>query len=248
MSSFNYPKYDSLSYKLILLPTGEWVREYAPTRESLGQLDTLILNAVDGTIRVFPNFYDGWTIIFPPREEPISFTRLKTLTLQTTYSEAIEGNKRYIFPTFGNTLSSASVKASMKLSWNPPDDMYLILLYHSKSRLSYLSALSTVTKKLYRLPLSNLYEDGKLCLGRAASAALSATSGCIEQSRVMIKQFESGEWNTDLSPNLTFTKAIMQFSLDGESLVVRKDWYSILSTMSNIYLNMASEQILKEYA
>ena len=102
----------------------------------------------------------------------------------------------------------------LELFWTPPSSMRLEMLIPVEAqgaqfvcREPYLLAFDE--KCAWRLPLANLYEDGKLCMGSYHSRS-GTQLGCI---KLALNQLKSGQWSADLADRtvLEHTRALFRF-------------------------------------
>lgn len=136
----------------------------------------------------------------------------------------------------------------LELSWTPPKDMQLIYaitviespitLTHSFGE-HYLVAMDP-TGQMYRLPLSNVFDDGKLCHGMKAvnlKTAWDVVQSCLDT-------FEKSSWNDHLYKDATpekrqLTKDLFQFEPkdnDFKQLEPKKPWTRLSIKFGNEFL------------
>lgn len=112
------------------------------------------------------------------------------------------------FPQF-----SATHEPVLPLEWEVPEDMRLALVILTEAgdrvvsiKNQWLLALDS-EKRCYRLPMGNIYEDGRLCIGDMKPHHASAQK-CIEAE---LEQFARSQWNGDLDSSAEQTKALFRF-------------------------------------
>jgi hypothetical protein len=87
----------------------------------------------------------------------------------------------------------------------------------------YLVALA-MNKRTYLLPIPNLYEDGRVCLGRE-NINWAALGGIMPQMNRATEILQQTSWNTDLLRDCSKqTQAIFRFDPDGKQLPVEGTW------------------------
>lgn len=123
----------------------------------------------------------------------------------------------------------------MNLRWEPPKDMQLHVVAYWAGRDGinvtlpdiYLIALSSA-KKTYLLPLPNLYNEGKLCLGHGIGDEFFAKTGMAQLEKA-IGILQGSIWNSDLLAHVrtSSTEAMFRFDADGSQLPIEGDWKSM---------------------
>jgi len=164
-----------------------------------------------------------------------SVTRMPIYDLPLTAPYAIEGATT--FPAFdGPHPVSAQV-------WHVPSTMNLYLCAHCSNSFEcieqHLVAIDS-ERRMWRLPLSNLYADCRLCAGRFSASGDSLMTIC---QRVMV-QFQNSNWNQDLYNDATAlrrncTKALFTFDVSNEKITQRtppKNWQSLCEKASTDFL------------
>jgi hypothetical protein len=96
----------------------------------------------------------------------------------------------------------------------------------------YLIATRKGDKKFYRLPLNNLYEDGRVCMGSGYFLEGKTLS---DQFAGSLKHFESSPWNTDLANHSRpeNARAMFSFDLKGKQKTVDGDWAKYCQAVNN---------------
>lgn len=121
--------------------------------------------------------------------------RVRKLPLNTNF--ALDAG--VLYPTFG-----MDQQPLMNLSWSPPDDMCLILAVcitgESRGYRSYEHYLVALDNngRHWKLPLSNLHTNLKLCSGLIPSHHATA----LDALREATNQFDRSQWNSDLYRDL----------------------------------------------
>lgn len=102
-------------------------------------------------------------------------------------------------------------------NWTAPSDMLLYLAVKAVPRPdgkykvdeSYLFACSKAYQDgFYRLPLSNVYTDGRICLGNSWAYSGPSVQGCLQAA---LKQLTESPWNSDLLPEAAKVRKIFTF-------------------------------------
>ncbi len=121
------------------------------------------------------------------------------------------------------------------LNWTPPDSMRLYLLMNFGLPLKVdVQFLVAVDKdgRFYRLPLSNLYEDARLCHG----AYENVGSTLIDAVSKAWVQFHKSRWQSDLAnrgnESVAYSKKLFRFKpLEPEGFEqIKVDGWEALST------------------
>lgn len=105
----------------------------------------------------------------------------------------------------------------MTMKWSPPKNMglYFLCRCHAANEsaninscvdLCYLIAVSP-DGNTWRLPLGNLYDDGRICMGQESFGSKNQLD-CLNMA---LTQFSNSEWNTDLWKDKTATGKMFRF-------------------------------------
>lgn len=146
-----------------------------------------------------PNIFGDATHLQIYRNRYYVVQRLDQLRISTHFSVDHE-NPEECFPVFVPTQDSLL----MTRSWTPPDNMRLFLGFVcAPPRTSaswameetYLFATSPDYTGTWRLPLPNVYEDSRVCMGATAPTLCGTLQGLVESARA---HFDEASWNTDL--------------------------------------------------
>jgi hypothetical protein len=148
--------------------------------------------------------------------ETILGARIKQLRLTTNYLLKDD----YLYPCFQETSDSLKLTAI----WQAPPSMELFFAIVCVGppkefsaqyiNQSYLFARHTSPKKyggLFKLPLSNLYDDGKLCLGESIKEVRASNYAATMDRAITI--LNNSNWNADLyPPNVEISKSLFRFN------------------------------------
>lgn len=175
---------------------------------------------------------------------------LKYLELNTVWRPFGENAKR-VFP-FGARQQEGDFGATYQ--WKPygherypqkpgdapttkEGDMFLYYIFSTvkdgatwKAGETYLIATRKGDKRFWRLPLHNLYEDGRICMGSGY-----ALQGATLQERFnnSMKHFEAAPWNTDISAPAERIQALFSFDLKGKQLEIPANWHEQSYAVAN---------------
>lgn len=112
-----------------------------------------------------------------------------------------------------------SAEMQMPLEWKVPEEVRLVFVTETKFQgpktvvqANWLFAFNDVGNA-YRLPLPNLYDDCKLCMGTFTTAHNSAQE-CLVAS---LEQFRKSEWNSDLMPSIEDAQRFFRFKPTNET-------------------------------
>jgi len=127
------------------------------------------------------------------------------------------------------------------LDWIPPDDMRLVFLMPvkwspgnciaEKVGHTYLFAFDN-QGATWRLPLGNLYDECRICLGQERFAAASHMQ-CVAAA---LEQFANSQWNADLWRTQAQTKALFSFlpkDSGFDQIPPERHWTSYCSKVGN---------------
>jgi hypothetical protein len=161
--------------------------------------------------------------------------RLRYLKMNTFFRPTVDVSERVsLVPVWKQGKPAAT---QMNLVWTPPSTMglYLVLYWevgtagsiNSVEPVPYLVAAS-VNKRTYLLPIPNLYDDGKICLGRdetSRAQTFRTLGGLGAQLDAATKILQETTWNVDLLRNVSgHTQDMFRFDADGKQMPVPNDW------------------------
>lgn len=147
------------------------------------------------------------------RNQTLAYCTLKKLPLATRF--AVQ-NGHYVPVFVGND----SATFMLNISWVPPTDMRIKfgfdIALDEDNRLrvnqAFLFATSTARQGYFKLPLPNLYDDGKICIGEAG---LNARGDTIQELfEKQLRLLEVSTWNNDLISGADYASRVFQFTLD----------------------------------
>ena len=193
----------------------------------------------------FDNAFYGQSGIVVNSATPDALTwsvRVRTLNLNCWWQTA----DKIVFPDFACAVSSTQ----MELPWRAPDSMRLMLVvgaqrdsYGWQLQKHYLVAYDNVAK-MFRLPLSNLYDHCELCHGQDAARHPSA----LKAMQVAMEGFKNSQWNSDLysTTNVGNTKSIFGFDPDNTGFkqrTVPTTWTDFCKKVANDYLTANAQPL-----
>jgi hypothetical protein len=131
---------------------------------------------------------------------------LKRVVLNTRYK--IKDNN-LLTPTFGRDTESLTADAAFEIPL-PPNQVYMV--WNSEVNACYLVYIDE--RGIYKLPLPNTYEDGKLCSGDGVLTIRNHTGLISERVGLLVKLFEESPWNADLINGRVFDD-LLEFTPEG---------------------------------
>ncbi len=157
------------------------------------------ISVIDGTV-VNAAFKEG---------ECVVWQRINKINLKTTFS--ITGE--VLVPQF--SVNTNFIERS--LVWNTPNDMSLYFAVHMMksghawdSTQAIFFAVKNGTPGYYRLPLSNLYDDGRICLGRNWPDGIAHYA--IDGYEAALRKFQVNSWNADIMPAMEHCHRLFRFN------------------------------------
>jgi hypothetical protein len=141
-----------------------------------------------------------------------------------------------IAPCFGEREGATRMEMTWRVAAALPDTarakLYLVVALQSSDGGFYQAGLGLVARNsdsrptLYKLPLSNVHEDGHLCLGQVTQPR--ATRGRITIRAAAMQFYQTyleSNWNNDMRPNEDQVAAIFRFNpTDGATLPAHREW------------------------
>lgn len=171
--------------------------------EFLGELSDLGKLIADTAPVSCPSVFSGGSNLQIYRNRYYVAQRVDQLRIATHYS-GDPANPEQCFPVFIPTPDSLP----MVRVWTPPENMQLFLGFICeppaganalwKLKDTYLFATSPTYTGTWRLPLPNVYEDSRVCMGPTAPTFNNTLQGLVEAARA---HFDEASWNTDLLHN-----------------------------------------------
>ena len=154
----------------------------------------------------------------------VASTRLTKLRLDTTW--IIRNN--VLMPVFDPAVPDGLQRAMI---WHVPAGMKLRFAVQMKlvggaSYHAMLALLWAVNNEpgCWRLPLSNTYEDGRICMGREMERGIFANT-IPELFSKALSIFGSSEWNSDLMPDMGRAQGLFRFNpANNEALPADAGW------------------------
>lgn len=158
---------------------------------------------------------------------------LVKLPLKTFY----QSKDGVAFPAFDDATSPV-----LALEWVPPPNLYLVLAVvldvNRLCSMQYLVAFDQQSRS-YKLPLSNLYDDCKLCSGQYKGGSDSQ----VEALTNALNQLHKGEWQKDLyagdAANRKRTRDLFSFKVEEKGfsqIPPEKDWTKACEKVANDFV------------
>jgi len=171
----------------------------------------------------------------------LAYSRLPYIRFMSEFVNHIDANpaRSYSYPRIpgrGDT-PRGPVRDAF---WLVPSPFVLIAVSNSSNRDMCLALVNSQTSRIFRLPLPNLYDDGRVCLGDRPRS-----ENVIERHTNNINAFYSNSWNTDLfsgreAPfsklfqwSLTEDQQIASDTSDNIILIADREGVAIDATPSN---------------
>ena len=132
---------------------------------------------------------------------------VQRIILRTAF-EMVDKKEKIFCPNF------SSSDPAMELTWKPPGDMAVLILMavqqHKDADFSIPKAfLYALDEKgqYWKLPLSNVFEDGAICEGRNVNRHPTLLAAVLD----MLQTFDHSRWNRDLWNGQENTYAMFRF-------------------------------------
>lgn len=164
-----------------------------------------------------------------------SVIRLRLNKIKMLAPFALDANIMY--PVFDG------VHPIAKLEWNVPPSMALYLgIYVDQNSCCIEQHLVAVdsTRQSWRLPISNLYADCRLCAGRFDGAG----EDMIDLAKTCLDQFNNSPWNRDLYTDSTAdarekTRKMFSFTVEADKVTSNQppsNWTSLCDKVSTEHI------------
>jgi hypothetical protein len=161
--------------------------------------------------------------------------RMPVASLPLTAPYAVEGTT--VYPVFDGAHPITALR------WNIPANMRLYLVAHIGNTMEcveqFLVAIDD-EKRCWRLPVSNLYADCRLCAGRFNSAG----SDILDVCKRTWEQFQLSSWNQDLYGDSSAarrigTKVLFLYDVKDDNFIQRqppKKWMEMCEKVATDFL------------
>lgn len=183
---------------------------------------------------ILPEADGNVSMVALPGHQTVWSMRLTKLPLKTNY----QSKDGVLWPVFDDSTSPM-----LTMDWTPPANMGLVLAVTLSGEklpvMQHLVAFDLATNRSYRLPLSNLYEDCKLCHGKYPGKPTTHLEALV----LAINQFNNSNWNADLynadASKRKNTKALFSFKAEKDSFPqqpVAESWMNSCEKIANDYV------------
>lgn len=172
--------------------------------------------------------FEGKPVDVAVGRTPLCCTRLDRVVINTQFAQVGE----FMVPVF------APSGLLMTLEWPVPADMELRFASvceqaggHWKMGECYLFARKTGRPGFLRLPLPNLFDDGRVCMGDLVVGTVrgETVSECFAAAAL---SFRTTRWNSDIAPDQGRTRALFRWRPDRSPVPPPADWERYCYTVS----------------
>lgn len=199
------------------------------TFTDLGPVDQLATQIAGTTATLIPNVFNDATGIAYKQNTAHLSVKLNELKFNTTF-EMVDG---LLVPTFG----AGSEALPLSLVWATPADMDLRLgvqLEKSGNRYVFLYAFLVAKAAdqggFFKLPVPNVYEDSRVCMGNEYSCPTGSLDASREHARA---HFMAAPWNTDLLTNNREARSLFRWSSDSSQRQPDAHWTTLSRRVSH---------------
>lgn len=193
--------------EILILPDGKIIqRSIIETEKNIGH--DVIERFSSGVVRSFPNVFsvEGRPVeaFIEEGENGYFSTRVTKIPLKAPF-KIEEG---ILYPKF-----SATNEPVFPMEWITPDEMWLQLIVkcYTRERKTFIHTIWLIAldkeNRAYRLPLANLFEDGRICIGDILNERVSAQDAV----SAVWEQIKNSVWNGDLDMNPDEAKSMFRF-------------------------------------
>lgn len=224
---------------LVLLPNGQWVQQQPQTLRVIGQCDS-ILSTVASKASYYTGEIDDGIHALITGKQIYAIKALDELVLNTWWSLAKVAGNTVMYPSWTPCPDSAK----LALIWKPPKTMTLVLIVWIENFCpieAYLVAIHSSLNTTHKLPMANLYEDGRVCMGTVDHGRRSICGSL----RHFEKHINDSEWNPDIMPNGDFHQELFRFSEDGKQKRITSEWHKHCIKVSSSAYNDIIERFTK---
>jgi hypothetical protein len=199
---------------------------------ALGQLGTTIENAFS---------MNGCMVHMQAAGGVTSYAlRMPRIRMATHWYPSIENSVIVMVPMF----SAGEDRAEHTFEWTPPAGVGLYYVW-ADNQVPYFIAIAPrlldpkSSMAAFRLPLPNIYGDGRVCMGREWSYRSQTGLGEAgsEPLARAVNRFWSSGWNADLLDSISSSHAMFRFTPEGAQQPVPDNWRSHCSIISHAAFN-----------
>lgn len=220
---------------LVMMPDGIYQQTMVRTRVNIP--DEEISKALNLGWSVIPNAScpKGIPLTFSARAKEFSVHGILP-SLRITAKYEIVNKKAH--PCFRN----AEKGSDMSYEWTPPSDMTLIFAvfgtYNGKQYQAvggdapgcYLLVGHSSKKGWFKLPTSNIYPDGRICMGGQVKAADTLDQLWLNAANL----FAAGKYNADLgNAAAELSREMFGWDMDEKQIAVPKDWERLCTKINS---------------
>lgn len=204
------------------------------TVRPLGPRSDLLMLAAASEGRIVPNIAKIGEMFVHLQAAAITSLAvvLPYLRIRTFYLAAGTGKELCMVPWFApdNAIDFAC-------DWYPEDDCKIVFVISAGTCFVMLVGTGTDGKKtIHRVPLPNIYDDGRICMG--TWAAPGAGSSHVEIMSSALTFFATSSFNSDLiGESRTRSSKIMRFTIDGKQLPPVAKWRTVCPQISGASYN-----------
>lgn len=151
--------------------------------------------------------------------------RLAKLTLRAPW-RLHEGN---LVPVFNSTTDPV-----MAIDWVPPMPVYFVMSENiGNHTVEQAWLFAGAPGNFYRLPLANIFDDGRICMGRDP---VPRANNSLDNIRNWLQRFASAQWNADLWHGTDQTFVMFRFQPQEARFIqqpVTGDWRTLCTALPN---------------
>jgi hypothetical protein len=218
--------------------------EYSINRRYIGP-DTKLLEGLSKNVAQIIHGLMPDTVMAASSAHLALARELRQVNLHTVFRPMTDTENRVsLVPTF------QPPGAEMNMEWRPPEGLRLFFIGVWANNRDMISAIPTCylvardsDRRTYLLPLPNLYEDGKICLGNFDSTTEMLRPTVFETFNRAIEIFDQSKWNTDLleERRIVNSKRLFRFTPEGESLPPEGAWPPLCWRTNNTVYQFVGE-------
>ncbi len=210
------------------------------TEEYIGPQSSLLETLAKRTPMVIPGIAAGISVAVTTEGMALAGRLEPNKLMLSTHFRPITDTKENVFlvPVWAAQKTPAS--AEHKLEWIPPDGMVLwfVTAWECKDAdptghtpKCYLLARDAQDMRYtYLLPMPNLYEDGRICMGDSFRPSGNVPG---KQYDIAVKSFMSTDWNNHLIGNAVNSQEMFKFDGNGKQVAPTKNWRELCKKTSH---------------
>jgi len=233
-----------MSFEIILRDDGTAMSRTIVECE-LGDISPVLMQYVERNPFCVPYVTQNWHFIRRPNERTtILFREVPVIRLKASFRVRFTEERMLVSPDYTmNPENEEQNRIEGMFEWRPhPTLQVLLAVEHmdNSDRETYLFFRHRTTHHIYRPPMGNVYEDGRLCLGEF----YRESNGILETSQAILNWIMASRWNSDLTYyTQRQVQALFCWDANRVQIPVPNNWEQHCASFSTVCPNIVCEML-----